>query len=111
MRYMPTLRSPVSGSWVTTQGRVMKRPPSRGQHFWMGKSSNVGQASSLSLNSALSGEEYGDRLEACPTLAMLGALGQLSTFPLLTSNFLTTSLHGPVLTSFGLAWRKSRAAP
>src|ERR1039458_10547712 len=40
MRYMPTLRFPVVGSRVITQGSVMKRPPSFGQHLRMGKSSN-----------------------------------------------------------------------
>src|SRR5881396_2174135 len=44
MRYIPTLRSPVSGSLVTTQGSVMKRPPSSGQHFWMGRLRRVGSA-------------------------------------------------------------------
>src|ERR1035437_10394406 len=38
MRYMPTLRLPVFGSRVITQGRVTKRPPSLGQHCRMGKS-------------------------------------------------------------------------
>ena len=44
---MPRLRSPVSGSRVTTQGKVMKRPPSSGQHLRMGRLAKVGQASSL----------------------------------------------------------------
>ena len=34
---MPILRLPVSGSRVCTQGSVMKRPPSRGQHLRIGK--------------------------------------------------------------------------
>ena len=42
MRYMPTFRSPLSGSLVTTQGRVMKRPASSGQHLRMGMESSVG---------------------------------------------------------------------
>ncbi len=33
---MPMLRLPERGSRVTTQGRVMKRPPSWGQHLRMG---------------------------------------------------------------------------
>src|SRR5271154_6580984 len=44
MRYMPRLRSPVSGSRVTTHGSVMKRPPSSGQHLRMGKFKSVGSA-------------------------------------------------------------------
>src|ERR1039457_5152432 len=44
MRYMPTLRSPVSGSLVTTHGNVMKRPPSSGQHLRMGRFKSVGSA-------------------------------------------------------------------
>jgi hypothetical protein len=35
---MPRLRLPVFGSRVVTQGRVMKRPASCGQHCRMGKS-------------------------------------------------------------------------
>ena len=37
MRYMPTLRLPVFGSRVTTQGSVMNLPPSFGQHCRTGK--------------------------------------------------------------------------
>src|SRR5262249_38372142 len=92
MRYMPTLRSPVSGSLVTTQGSVMKRPPSSGQHFWMGRFNKV--------------EGRRLKVEGSETL---GALGQTSTFSLLTSNFSMTPLHGSSLTSFGFAWRKSIA--
>src|ERR1017187_10591650 len=44
MRYMPTLRSPVSGSRVTTHGNVMNRPPSSGQHLRMGRLRSVGSA-------------------------------------------------------------------
>jgi hypothetical protein len=44
MRYMPTLRSPVSGSLVTTQGSVMKRPPSSGQHFRIAWPAIVGRS-------------------------------------------------------------------
>ncbi len=36
---MPTLRLPVLGSRVMTHGKVMKRPPSCGQHCRIGKSS------------------------------------------------------------------------
>ena len=37
---MPTLRLPVLGSRVITQGKVIKRPASWGQHCNMGKSSS-----------------------------------------------------------------------
>ena len=37
---MPTLRTPVSGSSVCTNGSVTKRPPSCGQHFSTGNRSN-----------------------------------------------------------------------
>src|ERR1700722_12655103 len=43
MRYMPTLRSPSSVPLVTTQGGVIKRPASSGQHLRIGRDSNVGQ--------------------------------------------------------------------
>jgi len=39
MRYMPMLRFALRGSRVCTQGSVMKRPPSCGQHLRMGKKS------------------------------------------------------------------------
>src|SRR5437016_2636434 len=38
MRYMPRLRLPDFGSRVVTQGRVMNRPASLGQHCRIGKS-------------------------------------------------------------------------
>src|SRR6185295_184132 len=90
MRYMPTLRSPVSGSLVTTQGRVMKRPPSSGQHFWMGRFNRLGDAIAewMSL-----------------------AFGQGSVWVGGASNLWITSLHGPFFTGFGLAWRRSIAWP
>src|ERR1039458_1523335 len=37
---MPALRFPVLRSLVITEGNVMKRPPSCGQHCRMGKSSS-----------------------------------------------------------------------
>ena len=37
MRYMPTLRLPVFGSRVITQGNVINRPASLGQHCRIGK--------------------------------------------------------------------------
>src|ERR1017187_3251079 len=104
---MPTLRSPVSGSRVTTQGSVMKRPPSRGQHCWMGRFSKVGQASRLSVAS----RDTWDRRDACPTLRMSGALGQGSARVGGASNLCTTSLQGPSFTTLGFAWRRSRAVP
>ena len=104
---MPTLRSPVSGSRVTTQGSVMKRPPSSGQHCWMGRFSKVGQASRLSLESC----DGWDRRDACPALRMSGALGQGSARVGGASNLWMTSLHGPSFTTFGFAWRRSRAVP
>src|ERR1035441_9505892 len=106
MRYMPTLRSPVSGSLVTTHGNVMKRPPSSGQHFWMGKFARVGQASSLSLEFS----READRLEACPTLRMSGAAGHGSLREAGASYLRMTSLHEPLFTVFGFAWRKSSAS-
>jgi len=41
MRYIPTFFSPVSGFFVKTSGNVMKRPPSCGQHFRIGKSKRL----------------------------------------------------------------------
>ena len=44
MRYIPTLRLPVSGLRVNTNGKVMNRPPSCGQHFKIGKSNKLTSA-------------------------------------------------------------------
>src|SRR6266852_4065886 len=41
MRYIPTFRFPVSGFFVNTSGNVIKRPPSCGQHFRIGKSKRL----------------------------------------------------------------------
>src|SRR5258706_11653952 len=103
MRYIPRLRSPVSGSLVTTQGRVMKRPPSSGQHFWIGRFNNVGQASRLP-SSAFDGG-----LETEAAGAAFAFSKSDSIWPGEVSNRWMISLHGPLLTSLGLAWRKSSA--
>src|SRR5215218_2775616 len=91
MRYMPTFRSPVSGSCVTTQGKVMNRPPSSGQHFKMGRSASVGGVGDVPFFQSPADGQF---------LAEAGA-----------SNLWITSLHGPLLTIFGFAWRKSIAWP
>src|ERR1017187_9870658 len=109
MRYMPTLRSPVSGSRVTTPGSVMKRPPSKGQHLRMGRLAKVGQASSLPNerealeNDSVFAPAALGRLEACPTLRMSGALGHGSLRAEGASNLWMTSLQEPLFTVFGLA--------
>src|SRR5215470_4514787 len=41
-RYMPTLRAPVTGSFVKTIGSVMKRPASFGQHCRTGRDARLG---------------------------------------------------------------------
>ena len=43
-RYMPTLRPPVTGSRVITDGSVMYGPPSSGQHCMIGSRSRSGSA-------------------------------------------------------------------
>src|SRR4030095_10877127 len=107
MRYMPTLRSPVSGSLVTTQGRVMKRPPSIGQHFWIGKfrivsagipPSPPGEGESFADAGAFAGET-------------LGAIGHAAVRVGGASNLWMISLHGPVPTILGRACRNSNAWP
>src|SRR5579883_1264816 len=100
MRYIPRLRSPVSGSRVTTQGSVMNRPPSNGQHFNMGRFNSVG---------ALPPGD--DALVALCNFLMSGASGHGSVRVAGASNLWMTSLQGPDLTDFGLAWRKSSAVP
>ena len=47
-RYMPTLRPPVRGSFVKTDGSVMKGPPSPGQQVGMGRRSRSGCSSTIS---------------------------------------------------------------
>ncbi len=72
----------------------MKRPPSSGQHFWMGRSRRVG-----------------GRASSAEGLVKSGALGQGSARAVGASNLWMTSLHGPLLRSFGFMWRKSSAVP
>src|SRR5487761_54778 len=118
MRYMPRLRSPVSGSRVTTHGSVMKRPPSSGQHFRMGRLAKVGPASRLPNERAvLKGDaklsiapSVLGRRDACPTLRISGAAGQASLRDGGASYLWMTSLHEPLFTVLGLAWRKSSAS-
>ena len=50
IRYMPTLRVPVRGSFVMTAGSVMKGAASSGQHVWIGSRSS--DASSPSRTSS-----------------------------------------------------------
>src|SRR5437762_1778781 len=55
MRYMPTFRLPVFGSRVITQGRVMNRPASLGQHWnlcTLGSFKQQGRAASSALRVA-----------------------------------------------------------
>src|SRR5437899_11801983 len=87
-RYIPTLRSPVSGSRVTTPGSVMKRPPSNGQHFWMGRFKRVGQACGWPTDG---GDRELGGLEGGPSQGQALAAGT-------GSKLCTTSLHGPCLT-------------
>ena len=47
-RYMPTLRPPVRGSFVKTEGSVMKGPPSPGQQVAIGSRSRSGCSSTTS---------------------------------------------------------------
>src|SRR5262245_39999573 len=72
----------------------MKRPPSKGQHFWIGRFRIVG---GLALN--------------CEAFRQSGAPGQGSRRVGGDSNLWTISLQGPLRTIFGLAWRSSNAAP
>src|SRR5512141_450364 len=91
---MPTLRSPVSGSLVTTHGKVRKRPASRGQHLSTGIFATVGHGGTAPRSSS-----------------KLNALGQASDRVAGASNFTTTSLQGPLLTRRGRAWRSSSTVP
>src|SRR5579871_3276038 len=102
---MPRLRSPVSGSRVTMQGRVMKRPASRGQHFRMGRSSKVRGVGDVGGNSIwpVVGEDGGWRMEDGFFSDAAEAGASLKRWMM--------SLQGPELTIFGLAWRRSRAVP
>src|SRR4029077_1089338 len=47
-RYMPTLRPPVRGSLVKTDGSVMNGPPSPGQQVWIGSLSRSGGSTTSS---------------------------------------------------------------
>src|SRR5271170_2291495 len=111
MRYIPTLRSPVSGSRVTTHGSVMKRPPSSGQHLRMGRLRSVGSARAsraVVAASATTFEVFPARaLETAPEAGALPkisiAFGHGSFREGGASNLWMTSLHAPLLTIFGFA--------
>src|SRR5690349_18522572 len=98
MRYMPTLRSPVSGSRVTTHGRVMNLPPSSGQHLRMGRFASVGGVAEVGGNwtgpAGRGAEGKGGRGDFAS-----------ASFPLFSfsSKRWITSLHAPSFTTFGLA--------
>src|ERR1035437_4529508 len=114
MRYMPTLRSPVSGSRVTTHGSVMKRPPSSGQHLRMGRLRIVGstRASRVVVGASPTtlpvSEVFPTRAsETAPGAGALpkifGALRHGVLRLAGASNFWITSLHEPLFTIFGFA--------
>src|SRR6185369_12454826 len=88
---MPTFRSQVTGSFVTTQGSVMKRLPSSGQQYWIGRLSRVG----IGPGSRVARPVEGGQLSA------RGA----------GSNRWMISLHGLLETIRGFAWRNSNAVP
>ena len=52
-RYMPTLRPPVRGSLVKTEGSVMNGPPSPGQQVAIGRRSRSGWSSTTSWQGPL----------------------------------------------------------
>ena len=52
-RYMPTLRPPVCGSFVKTEGSVMNGPPSPGQQVAIGRRSRSGWSSTSSWQGPL----------------------------------------------------------
>src|ERR1039458_5408289 len=86
---MPTLRFPVVGSRVITQGSVMKRPPSFGQHLRMGKSSNEKLSRVITKGSVMTRpQSFGQHLR----------MGKSSNEKL---SRVITSLHGPVATVLG----------
>src|SRR5262245_33305017 len=101
MRYIPTFRSPVSESLVTTQGRVMNRPPSRGQHWRMGRFRREARGEG--------GAEGGGEEGALVLVRPFGAAGQGAVRVRGASKRWITSLQGPFRTSLGRACRSSMA--
>ncbi len=63
-------RTPVSGSLVNTSGSVMKRPPSSGQHFRIGRSSRVPSRRTTSWQGA-SLTVFGIRSRSRPTIGSI----------------------------------------
>src|SRR5476649_308385 len=108
MRYMPTLRSPVSGSRVTTQGSVMNRPPSSGQHLRMGRLSRFGDWWGEAPDKPTFSPGRLAGTLAPPVIS--GAAGHGSLRDVVASYLWMTSLHEPLFTVLGLAWRKSSAS-
>src|ERR1044071_327801 len=89
---MPRFRTPVSGSLVTTHGNVMKRPASKGQHFWMGRFRSVGNSAPVPSEALMS------RTQGQGSFRVKGI-----------SNLWITCLQAPLLTPFGLACRNDTA--
>src|SRR5271166_3161006 len=78
MRYVPTLRLPVLGFFVITDGSVINRPPSIGQHCRMGKSSSE---KSPCLITSLHGPVETSLGKNLPISASMGNILSLSSHP------------------------------
>ena len=76
MRYMPTLRVPVFGSFVMTAGSVMNGAGSPGQQRWIGSRPRSTSAPSRKTSwhgafETVFGQRVGDRLQLEETLDLL----------------------------------------
>src|SRR6185369_17509030 len=78
MRYIPTLRLPERGSRVVTHGKVMNRPPSKGQHCRIGKSSSEKSPFLMTSLQGAVGTTLGKKL---PISASIGNIFTLSRKP------------------------------
>ena len=78
IRYMPTLRFPFFGSRVITQGSVINRPPSFGQHCKIGKSNREKSPFLITCLQGALVTVFGKNL---PISASMGSIFTLSRIP------------------------------
>src|SRR6185295_17780353 len=68
IRYIPTFREPLLGSFVWIMGKVTKGPPSLGQQVMTGRVPISGFSSITSWHSPLPLFTFGIQLANCPNL-------------------------------------------
>jgi hypothetical protein len=95
MRYIPTFRTPVSGSRVTTHGNVTNGPPSAGQQVNTGNFPISGSFITTSWHFPFPDTDFGIHEEICPSM---GSIRSFSIKPALglTSFLNNASISSPI---------------